>query len=97
PVVPTPHSAMLDGIAGEHLAACKYFRLDRFTLRNAWDIETPSGMEVWMVLAGVADLSADDFRHRLQRGRSVLIPASCPPYRWEPVESPTVLLRCSAK
>ncbi|GAB6166334.1 class I mannose-6-phosphate isomerase [Thermostilla marina] len=97
PVVPKPQTGLPDGVIGEHLAACRYFRLDRFTLHKAWEIASPRGMEVWMVLDGSAELSTGTFTHRLVRGRSVLIPASCPPYRWTPIETPTVLLRCSAE
>lgn len=87
PVVATPRPSTPPGVEAEHLVACPYFRLDRFTLAGEKLVPSylplPAGTaSIWMTLDGSAVLEGAGYRRRFDKGETVLIPAASVPLTW---------------
>lgn len=71
------------GAAGETLAACASFRLDRVRVRSGWTVERMAGFEVVSVLEGRGSLEGGGETRALGPGDTVLCPAALGRYRIE--------------
>lgn len=97
PVEPAPMPGLPDGIRGEHLVSCPYFRLERFRLSTAMDVQDKGEFSIWVVLAGSADLvqPAGSYRRPFRAGETVLIPAAARGCRWVPTSAGSATLLCA--
>lgn len=82
------------GTGGESLLKTAYFELDRFRVKDAWRLPYAGEMSIWMVLDGVAVLSAGATSRILKRGATILLPAGVSDASWaaEDPENPCQLL-----
>ena len=73
-------------VQGEDLAACAYFRLQRYRLQGPWTMPFAGRLSIWIVLEGAAELVAaeGDYRRSLNRGQTILVLAAAPPLKWQP-------------
>lgn len=72
--------------SAERLVDCDYFCLDRYRSRSTFELPLTNQLSVWTVLSGSARLRqpATSFERQLNRGETVLIPATRDATSWEP-------------
>ncbi len=89
PVIATPKRLAASGVVGEVLLETDWVRLERFTMSRTWTAMVTGELTAWMVLAGNAQLFdlANDTRHELPRGATVLIPAGVGEIEWSPMRN----------
>jgi mannose-6-phosphate isomerase len=74
------------------LIACPYFALERWELYAPTALATePGSLEIWTLIAGVAELIWGDERLGLARGDSLVLPASMGAYALRPAGAATLL------
>ncbi|MEI8379877.1 MAG: type I phosphomannose isomerase catalytic subunit [Planctomycetota bacterium] len=88
PVVPVPIKTG-SGADGESLLKTSVFELDRFHIRGPWRQPYTGEMSIWMVLDGVAILTATGTPRVLQRGSTILLPAGVANASWA-AENPEI-------
>lgn len=81
PVIPVPLATGSDA-EGESLLKTSVFELDRFRVRGPWCQPYAGEMSVWMVLDGVAVLTAAGSPRVLRRGSTILLPAGVTNATW---------------
>ena len=93
PVVPQPIPSP-SGTVGESLLRTSIFELERFRVKGPWSHPYSGEMTIWMVLNGVAVLTATGAPRVLRRGSSILLPAGITTAAWtaEDSEIPCELL-----
>jgi len=78
----------------ERLVDCNHFRIERIHMTAPYTIASRSGAEVWIVIAGSAELqTASGYRRTFRCGETVLIPATARDPQWSPADSSATLLR----
>jgi mannose-6-phosphate isomerase len=77
PVEPV-HPRALAEHGGERLIACDKFVLDRWRLSGRRDLSRDNRFHILTLIEGRAVLTSADSKHQLERGDTVLIPASAP-------------------
>jgi mannose-6-phosphate isomerase len=78
----------------ELLVRCPYFAMERLTLQAPYGTATePTSFEIYTTIDGTATLIVGDHTVQLERGQSVVLPASLGEYRIQPEGTATVL-RC---
>jgi len=81
----------LPGLPGERLAACDYFCIDRYFLRQDLACPYPGQLSLWMVLDGTAELrAAGGYCRTFARGGVVMVPAASD--AWWRADSAAMLL-----
>ena len=85
PVQGRPVPDLSSGIRGTSLVQCEYFEMTSFQVDRQLSLSSTRGFQVWMVLAGEAELRRPQsgYVHLFERGETVLIPAACGEILWE--------------
>ncbi len=88
------HPRKLTGISRnrvEEIVACDHFVIRRHQGGHPWQLEARDGFRIFVVLDGQVDVITPDSAETLERGETILIPASCQDCRIIP-RGPTTLL-----
>lgn len=84
PLQAQPMTAINSNTTRERLVDSPYFHLERFTTERSFEQPYQGRLSVWTVLNGTARLEVPELQTSrvLNRGSTVLIPASCPKANW---------------
>jgi mannose-6-phosphate isomerase len=94
PARPAPLAGLPPNVAGQRLAACPHFIMERFQLGGPLDLPYADRLSIWMVLEGASELvsAVTGYRRDFRPGETVLVPASAPSLRWQPSRGPEALV-----